>query len=81
SPVAAVSGNAAQAKAARRPIALGGRKIETTLGVHHAAGARKTLLLMTGSFALSILLFLGFSALIDFVGCLLPQSVAASDIS
>ena len=36
---------------------------------------------MTGSFALSILLFLGFSALIDFVGCLLPQSVAASDIS
>lgn len=81
SPVAAVSGNAAQEKAARRPIALGGRKIETTLGVHHAAGARKTLLLMTGSFALSILLFLGFSALIDFVGCLLPQSVAASDIS
>lgn len=81
SPVAAVSGNAAQTNAARRPIALGGRKIETALGVHHAAGARKTLLLMTGSFALSILLFLGFSALIDFAGCLLPQSVAASDIS
>lgn len=35
---------------------------------------------MTGSFALSVILFLSFSALIDFVGYLLPQSAAASDI-
>lgn len=35
---------------------------------------------MTGSFALSIILFLSFSVLIDFVGCLMPQSAAASDM-
>ncbi len=35
---------------------------------------------MTGSFALSIILFLSFSVLIDFVDHLMPQSAATSDI-
>lgn len=39
------------------------------------------MVLMTGSFALSIILFLTFSVLLDFVGYLLPQSVTAADIT
>ena len=35
---------------------------------------------MTGSFALSIILFLSFSVLIDFIGYLMPQSFSTSDI-
>ena len=35
---------------------------------------------MTGSFALSIILFLSFSVLIDFVNYIMPQSAAASDM-
>ena len=80
SPIAAVSGNAQPAKAARRAVHPGFFRIETALGIHHAVSARKNLLLMTGSFALSILLFLCFSVLIDFVDHLMPQSAAASDI-
>ena len=58
----------------------GGFQIETALGIHHAVSAKKNLVLMTGSFALSIILFLSFSVLIDFVDCLMPQSASASDI-
>lgn len=36
---------------------------------------------MTGSFALSIILFLTFSVLLDFVGYLLPQSASDADIT
>ena len=54
--------------------------METALGVHHAVAAKKNLFLMTGSFALSIILFLSFSVLIDFVDHLMPQSAATSDI-
>lgn len=42
---------------------------------------KKNLFLMTGSFALSIILFLTFTVLLDFVGYLLPQSASASDIN
>lgn len=35
---------------------------------------------MTGSFALSIILFLSFSVMIRFVNYLMPQSAAASDL-
>ena len=55
-------------------------KIETALGIRHAVSAKKNLFLMTGSFALSIILFLSFSVLIDFAGCLMPQSAVESDI-
>ena len=80
SPVAAVLGNFESHERVHplaKPCLL---KIEMVLGISHGLSARKNLILMTGSFALSILLFLNFSVLIDFVDCLMPQSAAASDI-
>lgn len=80
SPMAAASGNSESAQAVRRAVKARFFKIETALGVHHAASAKKNLLLMTGSFALSIILFLSFSVLVAFVDHLMPQSAGASDL-
>ena len=80
SPIAAVSGNSEKIKTGRHAVHTGFLRIETALGVHHAVAAKKNLFLMTGSFALSIILFLSFSVLIDFVDHLMPQSAATSDI-
>lgn len=55
-------------------------RVETALGFHHAVGAKKNLLLMTGSFAISIVLFLCFSVLITLVDCMLPQKASAPDL-
>lgn len=57
-----------------------GGRVETALGFHHAVGERKNLFLMTGSFAISIILFLCFSVLITLVDCMLPQKASAPDI-
>ena len=81
SPITAVSGNSENGKKVRRSVNTRISKIETALGIHHAASVKKNLILMTGSFALSIILFLSFSVLIDFVNHLMPQSAAAADIS
>lgn len=67
SPVAAVTGNSAQGKSVSRPVRKGFLHIETALGIHHAVSSPKNLLLMTGSFALSILLILSFSVLVQWV--------------
>lgn len=80
SPVAAVTGNSEKVKTGHHAVHTGFLRIETALGVHHAVTAKKNLFLMTGSFALSIILFLSFSVLIDFVDHLMPQSAATSDI-
>ncbi|MCM1135734.1 MAG: ABC transporter permease [Clostridium sp.] len=57
-------------------------KVETALGIHHAVSAKKNLILMTGSFALSIILFLVFSACLDIVRNLLPSlSSFAPDVA
>jgi len=80
SPIAAVSGNSENAKMESHSMNPRFFKIETALGIHHAVSAKKNLFLMTGSFALSIILFLSFSVLVDFVGYLMPQSASASDI-
>ena len=80
SPIAAVSGNSEKIKAGHHAVHTGFLRIETALGVHHAVAGKKNLFLMTGSFALSIILFLSFSVLIDFVDHLMPQSAATSDI-
>lgn len=80
SPIAAVSGNTERSNRARRAVRTRMFSIETSLGIHHAVSARKNLILMTGSFAFSIILFLSFSVLLDFVGYLLPQSASSSDI-
>ena len=65
SPIAAVSGNAYSAKNIRHKTNMRTRKIETVLGINHAIASKKNLVLMTLSFALSIILFLGFSAIHD----------------
>lgn len=80
SPVAAVSGNMETVPPIYGRERTGHFKIETALGIRHAVSARKNLLLMTGSFALSIILFLSFSVLIELVDHLMPQSAAAPDI-
>jgi len=80
SPISAVSGNGNEIKKVRRGVRTGLFSIDTALGIYHAGEDRKNLFLMTGSFALSIILFLTFTVLLDFVGCLLPQSASASDI-
>lgn len=80
SPVAAVSGNSENANNNRHAVNTHIFKIETTLGIHHAVSAKKNLILMTGSFAISIILFLCFIVLIDFIGFLMPQSSSTSDI-
>ena len=80
SPVAAVTGNSEKVKTGHHAVHTGFLRIETTLVVHHAVAAKKNLFLMISSFALSIILFLSFSVLIDFVDHLMPQSAATSDI-
>jgi len=73
SPVMAAAGYAENRKAVRRGVKMYFLKVESALGLYHAAAAKKNLILMTGSFALSIVLFLGFSALITYVHHALNQ--------
>lgn len=80
SPITAVSGNAGHEKTMCHSPHAGFGKIEFLLGVRHAISGKKNLFLMTGSFALSIILFLSFSVMVNFVDCLIPQSAATSDI-
>lgn len=80
SPVAAVAGNIEDKKKQHR-AKLHFLKIESTLGVSHAISAKKNLILMSGSFALSIILFLCFSVLVELLGYLLPTSIASPDLS
>lgn len=67
SPLMAVSGNACQSQSIRTAANTHLLKIDTSLGVHHATANRKTFMLMTGSFAISIILFLAFSSAISFM--------------
>ena len=80
SPIAAVSGNAGNEKTMRHSAHTRFGRIETILGINHAISVKKNLILMTGSFALSIILFLSFSVMVNFVDYLIPQSTATSDI-
>lgn len=82
SPLAAVSGGAGDARPVRRAANTRRWKVETALGIHHAAASRKNYLLMTGSFALSILLFLSFSVTVDFMGhAITPLRPWTADLS
>ena len=73
SPAAAVSGNAEDSKHIAHAANTKFFKVETSLGIHHATAAKKNLFLMTGSFALMIVLFLAFSACLDIVNKLIPS--------
>ncbi len=81
SPVTAVSGNSENTKNVTHALNTRFFKIETALGIHHAVSGKKNLILMISSFALSIILFLSFSVLIEFIGYIMPQSSNTSDIS
>ena len=81
SPMAAVSGAAENMTAVRRAAGTEFVKTDIALGIHHATAAKKSWLLTTASFALSIILILAFSVLLDFAKLLLPsQSVTTADM-
>ena len=67
SPLTAVSGNVWNKQPVKKAAGIGWMKIETALGIHHAKQNKRNFLLMTASFAVSIILFLGFSSLWDFM--------------
>lgn len=82
SPLTAVSGNADANAPARNAANTTFLKVDTALGIHHAKANRKNIVLMTGSFALSIILFLSFSLLITFMNhALTPLSPDTPDLS
>ena len=81
-PLTAVSGNTDTVFAAKRAVHTGRMHVETVLGLHHAAGSRKNLILLTSSFAFSIILFLGFGIGVDFMEhALVGLSPDATDAS
>ena len=54
--------------------------IDKALGVNHALSSKKNLFLLVSSFALSIILFLTFSTLVQFVNYIMPQLSNKEDI-
>lgn len=88
SPLTAVSGNAGtvfaagNVFAARHAVRNQKFHIETALGIHHAAGNRKNLALLTCSFGFSIILFLSFSIGIEFMQhALTPLRPSTPDVA
>lgn len=82
SPLTAVSGNASLKGQIKRAVNTHICRIETALGIHHALDSRKNFLLMSGSFAFSIILFLTFSVAVDFMEhAVNPLKPYAPDIS
>ena len=67
SPLAAVSGNANSVHPSRTAANTTIFKVDTALGIYHATSSKKNFLLMVGSFSLSIVLFLCFSASVNFM--------------
>lgn len=86
SPVAAVSGLAGAGfipvHKQRRAADTGHFPVDIALGIRHAKGSLKNFLLMTGSFAFGVILFLSFSVLRDFMNhALVPLRPWTADIS
>ena len=67
SPLTAVNGHADDSTPVRRAANTVFLRVDTALGIHHAKANRKNFLLVTASFALSIILFLSFSTTVDFM--------------
>lgn len=80
SPIAAVSGNCESMKNANHRAYTRFFKVETALGIRHATSIKKNLILVIGSFALSIILFMGFSVFVNLVDYLLPHSSSTADV-
>ena len=82
SPMAAVSGNAESGRKISRAANTRMFKVESALGVYHAAMSKKNMTLMSLSFAFTAALFLTFYAGLDFARKLLPsESDLNPDIS
>lgn len=82
SPLTAVSGNADTVFAVKKAANTRLFHVEAALGIHHAAGSKKNLFLLTASFAFSIILFLSFSTGVDFMGhALTPLQPYTPDVS
>lgn len=82
SPMSAVSGNMESKFSVRQTVKMNLGKIDYTLGVQHATAERKNWLLITASYALSIILFFSFSTIMDFARLLLPsQNVTSADVT
>lgn len=81
SPVSAVSGNAENKVSVRHALKIRSGKIDRLLGIYHAAGKKKSWFLMTASFALTIILVLSFTVLMDFGKQLMPSlNVTSADM-
>ncbi|WP_414151685.1 ABC transporter permease [Acetobacterium carbinolicum] len=84
SPQAAVTGNAdsSSQQAANKEANTNRFHVETAMGIRHAFQSRKNVFLMTGSFAISIIMFLCFTVLISFMNhAIKPLRPYAPDIS
>lgn len=81
SPLEAVSGSAQKTREFSRAANTGAYKIEIALGVHHGRGNKKNYFLMTGAFAVCIVLFLTFIPLVDFMKNAFMPSVWEADLS
>lgn len=73
SPISAISGSDESENRIAHAANTGHFKIETSLGIHHAVSSKKNLVLMTGSFAFTIILFFAFLAGLDFFRRLIPS--------
>lgn len=81
SPISAVSGNSELSSSVRSAVKTGFGRIEFALGIHHAAASKKNWCLMTASFALTIILFLSFSVVLDMMRLLIPSlNVTSADM-
>lgn len=84
SPLSAVTGNINHSNMPRSKTAAKTKhmRVDIAMGIHHAFSSRKNILLMTGSFGISIILFLSFSVLVNFMHqALKPLRPYTPDIS
>lgn len=84
SPLSAVTGNINDANTpqAKKALSLKKIKVESAMGMSHAFANKKNMILMSASFAISIVLFLSFSVMITFmVQALKPLKPYSPDVS
>ncbi|NLL77789.1 MAG: FtsX-like permease family protein [Clostridiales bacterium] len=82
SPLTAVSGNVDSEQLAKKEAKTRFLRVETALGIHHAISSKKNFILMVGSFAFSIILFLSFTPAVDFLNhAIRPLRPYTPDIS
>lgn len=84
SPLTAVSsgGDAQTVQTFKKSAYKKGIPVDLAMGISHATARKKSLFLMVGSFAISIILFVGFSVLLNFAReSMRPLSASSPDIT